>query len=257
MLRGLYTAASGMNALQVGMDATAHNLANVNTTGFKRSQVHYQAFPEMLMSRMNAQGQQNIGSMATGAGVRSTALDWHQGALMETGNELNLGIEGEGFLTVTDEAGNEYYTRSGNLVIDSNYQLRTQDGMALQGDLGNIILRKGEGIRVNQQGLIQTTGNRRIDNLVMTEFVNPHSLEKVGTHLYRMSPGTVKKPVQSPNAPKNYRVFQNTLERSNTNPITELVNSISGMRQYESLQKAIQTQNQTLEKAVNEVGATR
>jgi flagellar basal-body rod protein FlgF len=257
MLRGLYTAAAGMNAIQLGMDTTANNLANVSTNGFKRSQVQYQAFPEMLMSRMSAQGETAVGGMATGSKVRSTAFDWHQGAIMETGNDLDCGLEGEGFFTVKDAFGNTYYTRNGNFSMDENNQLRTMDGMAVQGELGNVILENGETLKIGQSGLIQTQANRRVDTLVVTQFVNPHSLEKVGNHLYRISASTQIKPPSGPNDAKDYRIFQDTLEGSNTNPVVELVNTISGLRQYESLQKALQTQNQTLEKAVNQVGSVR
>ena len=254
MLRGLYTAASGMLAQTVATDTLANNLANVSTVGYKNNKVNFQAFPEMLISRMSNQGQQDVGSIMTGSGVRSSVVDFSTGTLRATGNPLDLAMEGDAFFTVRDQKTNEtYYTKAGNFTADTQGFLTTLNGDRVQGLNGDIALNLQDGeITISKQGQVATKGGA-IDRLKVAHFPNNNVLEKVGDTKFR----AVDTQGMNAKAETGFQVLQGTVELSNTNPIGELINNIQGLRLYEALQKNIKVSNDTLQKAVNDVGRYR
>jgi flagellar basal-body rod protein FlgG len=254
MLRGLYTAASGMMSTITSLDAMSNNLSNIGTNGFKKSQVNFQSFPEMLIKRMSAGETKSIGGLMTGSKLRSTAISFMQGALTPTQNPLDFAIEGDGFFTVKGGDGQNYYTRNGAFTLSPDGRLTTLDGREVQGKNGAIRLEPGEQLHLSQTGEIVTSGGRAIDTLAIVRFNDNHSLERIGDSLYKMTPESRIQPL---NPGENIKVHQGQIESANVNTITELVNSIAGLRQYEALQKHIQTQNDTLGKVVNEVGRYR
>jgi flagellar basal-body rod protein FlgF len=256
MIRGIYTAAAGMLAQMISTDTLANNLANVSTTGFKKNQVNFQSFPELMLNRVTASGAQAIGSMMTGSKVRSTAIDFRQGVLRDSGNPLDVAIEGNGFLTVQSENGDTAYTRNGCLTVNSQGFLTTQDGQLVMGQRGPIEIPQNGDIKINPAGEI-TVNNNPIDRLVITQFENQHTLEKIGNNLYNESAATRILPPPGPNDPPGFKIHQGRVEGSNTNPVTEMVNSITGLRMYEALQKNIHLHNEALGKAVNDVGMYR
>src|SRR5579859_5294529 len=115
MLRGIYTAASGMMNEMMSTDNMANNLANASTVGYKGTSVNYQAFPEMLMRQMDGFG--SIGTLTTGDKVNSTSINFAQGQLQGTGNSLDLGMEGDGFFTLKNRLGQLLYTRDGEFTL--------------------------------------------------------------------------------------------------------------------------------------------
>lgn len=257
MLRGLYTAASAMIAAQMANDTLASNLANVNTVGFKANKVNYQSFPEMLMSRISDQGTASVGSIMTGSQVYETFTNHQQGQTANTGNTFDMAIEGDGFFTIKNARGQLYYTRAGNFTINEDGFVSTISGDRVQGDLGDIQVNLDEGpYNISQRGEL-TAKNRLIDKFKITRFADDHGLEKVGDNLYVPSNAAQQLPQPTAGASLGYKVHQGMLELSNVNPVMELVNNIQGLRLYESLQKNIHLQNETLQKAVNDVGRYR
>lgn len=257
MLRGLYTAASGMLSTQMAVDTLASNLANVNTTGFKANKINYQSFPEMLISRISQGENTPVGSVMTGSQVYETFTSHKQGNMLVTGNTFDMALEGNGFFTIKMPNGQMGYTRAGSFTVNGEGFITTLDGNKLQGDLGDIQLNLDEGPFNLTPGGELSGKNRQIDHIKVTRFVDDHALQKLGDNLF--IPSDVAKEIPKPanGAPQGYKVHQGMLEQSNVNPVMELINNIQGMRLYEALQKDIHLQNETLGKAVNDVGRYR
>lgn len=246
MIRGLYTSASGMLAQQAKNDVSANNLANVNTTGFKKDNAVFRAFPEMLVSRVNdpVKGQQPrpvLGSLGTGVVLDEVVTDQTQGSLLATDNPFNLALAGEGYFVI-NRGGADVYTRNGDFGLDPQGYLVNNTGDRVQGQKGNIRV-EGKEFRVNADGTVWVD-EKQIDVLRVVSFMDPKGITKVGDSYFT---GGQPLPVR-PNIKAGF------LETSNVNPVTEMVNLITIMRGYETNQKAIQAHDQTLDKAVNEVG---
>lgn len=252
MIRGLYTAPNGMIASQKKMDIISNNLANVNTTGFKKDGVSIESFADVLAVKVNdtVPVNESIGKMTFGAKVGSVYTNFSQGAVNITNNPLNIAIEGEGMLTVgvLDKEGNvtERYTRDGSFTVDPDGTLRTKEGNYILGEEGNITISESSNIFINENGEI-FSNNEYVDKLKLTEFENPESLRKIGDNLYAATEETNMKDFSS-------QVMQGFLEGSNVNTVREMVDMISIMRGYEANQKVIQTQDESLGKAVNDIG---
>ncbi|HEY9686470.1 MAG TPA: flagellar basal-body rod protein FlgF [Coleofasciculaceae cyanobacterium] len=256
MLRGIYTAASGMLSVSMAEDTLANNLANVNTIGFKKNNVNFESFPEMLINRMGKGGQQAIGGLMTGSHIQGSYVSHTPGALRTTGNAFDLAIEGDGFFTVKAPNGKLYYTRAGNFTLDEQGYITTSNGDYLQGELGNIQLNLEDGkVHINSKGEL-FAGPRLVDRIKIARFADNQALEKVGDAYYQETSASRILPPAA-NQGLGFRVHEGTLEESNVNPISELINNIQGLRLYEALQKNIHIHNETLGKAVNEVGRTR
>ncbi len=257
MLRGLYTAAAGMLSTTIATDTMASNLSNVSTVGFKSNKVNFQTFPEMLINRINQQDQQPIGSIMTGSQVYESFVNFAAGPMQQTGNTFDIALQGDGFFTVKDNRGGTFYTRAGNFTMNEQGFLTTMDGKYVQGKLGNIQLALDGGpFNINAQGNISGR-NGVIDQLQVTRFTDNHTLAKVSDNLYETTVNSRKIEDNATDAALGYRVFSGSLESSNVNPVAELVNNIQGMRLYEALQKNIHIHNDTLGKAVNDVGRPR
>jgi flagellar basal-body rod protein FlgF len=246
MLRGIYSAAAGMTSQEIQANAIADNLANVTTPGFKHVTAQFQTFGEVLINRLSSNDQASLGSMAQGSQVMGTAIDFSQGQLTETGNPLDLSLNGEGFFVVKNAQGQELYTRAGNFTRDNSGYLATANGCHVQGNKGDILIPKGASkIQVSGSGDISVDG-AVVDRLKIVRFAH-NSLERTGSSLYSAHEVPIADSSKT-------TVQQGFLEQSNANVVTELVNSITGMRAYETMQKSIQMQNETLDKSVNEVG---
>ncbi|AZR73851.1 flagellar basal-body rod protein FlgF [Anoxybacter fermentans] len=246
MLNGLYTVARGMIAFKRENDVLANNLANVNTTGFKSEQVVYQSFPEILMSRLDESGEHFIGSKGTGSKVVETFTNFQQGHLQKTDNPLDLAIEGPGFFVVQTPWGIAY-TRSGHFTLNQFGQLVTEDGYPVLGENGPIET-FGKPIAVGEDGIIEIDGVQS-DRIRLVDFADLQQLEKVGKNLYRAGGGIRETRAEG-------LVRQGYLEGSNVNVILGMTQLITATRLYEVSQKMIQSQDETLSKAVNDVGRT-
>jgi flagellar basal-body rod protein FlgG len=243
-------------------DVTANNLANVNTVGYKKDTGVVHSFPEMLLYRMGDTNKKDnpshlpprVGYLGTGALLEEVMPSFNvAGILQETGNPLDAAIIGNGYFVVEGgPGGEERYTRQGSFKLAGDGMLVTNDGYPVLGEGGAIYL-TGSNIEINVAGEIFADGVP-VDTLQVVRFVDENGndsqagLEKVGNTLFRH-------PDPQGAVPANgFLLRQGFLEGSNVNSVGEMVTMIQVMRAYEANQKAIQAHDQTLEKAVNEVG---
>ena len=231
MIRGLYTAASGMLAQMSRTDVISSNLANVNTTAFKKDILVFQALEEMQIRRVDDPSvtgptisidpKPYIGNLGTGVDVGQIYTQFEQGSIKNTSNPLDLALQGEGFFTVMIPAGIRY-TRDGSFSRSSEGYLVTSDGHMIIGQNGPILLPENTGITVNENGEIFSDG-QRLDQLMLVSFADPQQLVKEGDNLYSCD----EEPQQA--QPK---VIQGALETANANAVTEMVNLIEAFRAY-------------------------
>lgn len=258
MIRGLYTAASGMLAEARRNDVIANNLANVDTTGFKKDTTVIRSFEEMLLRRFNdpvelpPKGRRVdlrpiIGPLGVGAGVDDIATDFVAGPQAFTQNPLDLALEGDGFFTVLTPRG-ERYTRNGAFYLNGEGVLVTSEGYPVLGENGLITLREGEAT-IDRSGQI-SLGGAPVDRLRIVEFADLRGLRKEGDSLWVATP-IAGPPMQSADAV----VKQGYREKSNVNVIREMVEMIAAVRAYEANQKAVQAHDELMAKAVNQVGS--
>ncbi len=234
LIRGITSAASGMLAQLAQQDITANNLANVNTAGYKRDAPRFSAFLS------GAQGAATTTSIDT-----QSAADFQQGAIQETGEPFHLALEGDGFFTLQTPAGTAY-TRNGAFTLNKDGYLVTASGDFALGAGGPIHL-TGTDFTVDGTGQI-TQKRAVVDTLRLAQFPDNAALVKTGGSLW-LAPGGV-----APGAAIGVTVHQGGLEGSNVSAVREMVSMITGLRAYEASQKAVQAQDETLDKLVNEVG---
>lgn len=258
MIRGLYTAGWSMLACNKKMDVLANNLANVNTNGFKRDNVVYQSFPELLTKKINYEGDPtssstNIGSMSLGNDIGEVHTYFQQGALEQTQKTLDLAIKDgdNAFFAVArpDSQGNfrQYYTRDGSFSLDEQGRLVTKDGNFVMGENGVIQL-NSDRFSVEADGTV-IESDAVVGRILIKQFENPETLKKIGDNLLAMTQETEEQDFSG-------EIVQGFIEQSNVNTIREMVEMITVVRAYETNQKMVQIQDSTLEKAVNEVGRT-
>lgn len=255
MVRGLYTAYTGMINQQKRMDTVTNNLANASTTGYKREGVTSKSFKEVLGVKIKDLSvpylNEDIGYMSLGVKIGENYTDYSQGSFKETGNTYDLGLDGQGFFAIsfTDKNGNESvkYTRDGQFTTDVDGYLRTLEGDYVQGDAGNIMIpTDAQQVSINQQGEIYADGEY-VDTIQIVDFEDYNYIKKYGENLYDIVDGATE--IES-----DAKIRQGYLEMSNINVVNEMVEMITISRAYESNQKLIQTTDSMLEKSVNEVG---
>jgi flagellar basal-body rod protein FlgG len=255
MLRAFHTSATGMNAQQVVLDNTANNLANVNTTGFKTSQV---AFQDLLYSTLvqpgtqSAQGQQVPTGVQLGNGVRvagNTRL-FTSGGLNNTGNSLDVAIEGNGFFQIAAPDGTFRYTRDGTFRPNSNGDLVTADGLFL--DPRITLPQNPTSITVGADGTVSVTTagspstSTQVGRITLAQFVNPAGLSAEGRNLFAVTPASGTANLVTPGESGSGTLRGGFLENSNVQVVTELVNLIQAQRAYEFNTKAIRVADQML-----------
>lgn len=260
VLRGLYTGASGMLVQQTVTDTLSNNLANANTPGYKKDVAAVRAFPALLLRRVGdgmagggflGRASAEIGSLGTGSVVDGVFSHPTPGRLVATGNPLDLAVQGDAFFVV-DTAQGPRYTRAGNFTRDPQGYLATQDGHHVMGAQGPILIpATNASVQIDDQGNVAIDG-QQIDRLRLVNFPQPHELAKQGATL--LAAGG-QQPTEAP--PGSYRIEQGMVEQSNVNVVQEMVELITATRAYEAGQKVIQAQDETLGRAVNDVGSLR
>lgn len=262
MISGLYTAASGLVAQTQQQDVIANNLANVNTTGYKKDTALYVPFPTVFLNRINdekmptpggmADSMVPIGYMGRGVALRVDGVQpqtTQEGSYVETTNKLDLSIKGDGMFVVMTPNG-QRYTRNGNLTLDSDGVLVTQQGNPVLGQGGQIILNSGN-IHIDEGGRV-FDDKAEIDTLRVALFTKEDKLRKEGDSLFFTLDGAA---LSEDDYVDQVVIKQGYLETSNVNVVREMVEMITAYRAYEASSKAIQSQDQSLGKAVNDVGA--
>jgi len=245
MIRGIYTGASGMLAESMRTDVISNNLANVNTAGFKKDVAVSKDFASMLLTRVNDGVEAPvIGSIGVGVMIDEVTTIQSTGAMRTTGNDFDMAIEGKGFFTVETPQGVRY-TRNGTFAKNIQGELITQDGYRVLGQNGPIRI-QGSKMVVSDDGSV-SVDNQRVGKLKLVDFGDEKQLAKEGSSLFTAPPGQTGTPATG-------GVRQGVLEMSNVNVIGEMVNLISNYRTYEVNGKVVQSHDQLLDKAVNEVG---
>jgi flagellar basal-body rod protein FlgF len=229
MDRGLYIAASGMLAEQVRQDQIANDLANASTPGYKADRTAQQSFGNLLLS--NSQTGQQIGPQSTAVQVRRIQTDFTPQPLRDTGEPLDFGIVGDGFFAVQTGQGVRY-TRDGQFSADAQGQLVTAQGDRVLG-------RNGQPVTLGADGKVDP---RRLNVVLL------NNARKQGDNYVTGTPGAVAGQTAG-------QVRAGALEGSGADPTRSMVDMISSMRSYESGQKVIQTIDETLQKAVTQVGS--
>lgn len=255
MVRGLYTAYTGMKNEQRRLDIISNNLANSATVGYKEENVTTRAFKDMMAVKIrdgsNAYVDENIGTWNLGAKIGETYHDWGQGSLRETGNPYDIAIEGDGFfkLRVVHKDGSEetLYTRCSTFKCTKDGYIVDVDGNHLQGEGGDLqIPTDASEIAIKEDGTIYADGNV-VDTISLANFEDYDYLELYGENMFRAVDGATE---INPNA----QIHQGYTEQSNVNVITEMVTMITVTRAFEAGQKMIQTEDSLLEKSVNSIG---
>jgi flagellar basal-body rod protein FlgF len=260
MIRGLYIAASSAISENKRIDVIANNIANVNTSGFKKDTLITESFPDVLMKRIGSTDYRDIvakapiaskigyiGKMNHGVRVDEVYTNFEQGSISPSGNPLDLALQGKGFFTV-ETPGGERYTRSGEFTLDSEGYITTKEGYEIQGQNGPIQV-EGKNININEDGQVFSDGNE-IDTLKLVDFNDYKLLKKEGDGLFTDASGDGANMKES----VGLLVQQGYVEGSNVNSVKMMVEMITMLRSYEANQKVIKTHDELLGKSVNEVG---
>jgi flagellar basal-body rod protein FlgG len=248
-MRALAIAATGMNAQQQNIEVISNNIANINTTAFKRSRAE---FTDLLYQADRLQGVSNRGRDATipegsqtGLGVRLAAIRslQTQGSLTQTGNQLDLALQGRGWFQIVGADSETVYTRAGSFSTNANGQLVTGDGYLVTPTI--VIPNNATAITVNQSGIVSATIGgqttpQQLGQLTIANFANESGLEALGGNLFRQTVASGAPVVGVPGDPGFGTISQYYLESSNVDPVKELVNLISAQRAFELSSKVIQ-----------------
>lgn len=259
MIKSLRTAASGMMAQQMNVDNIANNLANVNTTGFKKSRI---AFQDILYQNFrkagtaSAVGSQLPTGLAIGYGtkVSATVKQFSPGEHMQTGNPLDLAIDGDGFFQIQHPDGTTVYTRDGSFNISADGQIVNSEGyfllpeITIPDDATSVSVGSDGTVQVLQAGQEDPTD---IGQLELARFVNPAGLTSLGRNLLSISGASGDPITDIPSQSGLGQIGQGYLEMSNVKVVDEMVNMIVAQRAYEMNSKAIQTSDQMAEIANN------
>lgn len=256
MVKGLYSAYTGMLNEQKRMDIITNNLANTDTTGYKKEGVTNQSFHDVLAYRLHdastpGTDPHRMGAMSMGVKLGETYTDYDQGALKQTDNQFDLALAGKGFFAIqfTDKGGNTTtkYTRDGNFTLTKEGYLVTQDGSFVLGTGNNrITLSTTADTKIDEQGRIYQN-DKLVDTIQIADFADYNYLEKYGENLYNAIEGATR---QTGDA----TVQQGYLETSNVQTVSEMVSMIAITRNYETNQKVIQTMDKSLQIAANQIG---
>ncbi|MBN1958810.1 MAG: flagellar basal-body rod protein FlgG [Desulfuromonadales bacterium] len=253
MIRALWTASTGMKAQQVNMDVIANNLANVNSSGFKKSRPDFQ---DILYQTKRAPGTGMEGGQSTtgvqiGLGSRVAAVQkvFTTGDFQQTENELDLAIEGPGFFQVSMPDGTDAFTRSGAMKKDINGRLVTSDGYPIVPEV--VIPEGATSVSVGSDGTVEVVLDgestpTQVGNIELVRFGNPSGLSSLGRSLYAETPTTGAPLAGTPGEEGFGTLSQGFLEGSNVNIMEEMVNMIAGQRAYEVNSKAIKTADEML-----------
>jgi flagellar basal-body rod protein FlgG len=258
MMRALWTAASGMTAQQLNVDVIANNLANVNTTAYKKERVEFKdlLYETMDRARVLPDGGRPVNlQVGHGTTAVATVRSFELGSPEETGNALDFYIDGEAFFMIQGPAGEINYTRDGSFKIsitDMGKMLTTSDGYAVLDDMGApiyidfdlsdlIVSQNGELSYIDEEGLNVPTGQV----IGLAYFENRYGLEAIGRNLYRATAASGE-PVMAQETEKTSLVIQNFLESSNVKTVEEMIKLIVAQRVYELNSKAILSSDEML-----------
>jgi flagellar basal-body rod protein FlgG len=261
MIRALYTAASGMNAQQSNIDNIAHNLANVNTVGFKKSRMEFEDLVYQQVraagAPTSATGESPVG-LEVGLGTRpvATARDFSVGNLRNTNGPLDLAIEGAGFFQVTLPSGETGYTRAGSLHLNGEGQLVTAEGYSIEPQIS--IPQGATAIMISRDGIVSVTlagqtAAQQVGTIELATFQNPAGLTGAGGNVFLTTTASGEPIAGVPGTDGLGTVTQGFVEDSNVSVVEEMVNMILGQRAYEANSKVVRAADEMLSQ-VNNMG---
>jgi flagellar basal-body rod protein FlgG len=259
MIRSLWTAASGMQAQTSNIDVISNNLANVNTSGFKRSRADFQ---DLLYDTLRPAGTSSGGGSQVPTGIQighgtrtvSTQKIFMQGDFQKTQNELDLAIEGHGFFQIVQANGEPAYSRAGNFKIDSEGRMVSPDGLLLEPEI--TIPLDATAVSIGSDGTISVlqagqAAPSEIGTIELARFVNPAGLQSIGRNLFVPTGASGDATTGQPGEDGFGTLAQGFLEMSNVSVVDEMVNMITAQRAYEINSKAIQAADDMLQTANN------
>jgi flagellar basal-body rod protein FlgG len=256
MFTGFYVSAAGMLAQMNNLNVISNNLANINSSGFKKDKSIFRTFYDdsinstatPLTSSGTTLMNKDLNSMAI---IEKTITNYNDGIIKQTGNTLDLAIQGDGFFELRGPRGETYFSRSGSFQLNGEGELVNPEGFKLMGEIDVMRIEEGaeEGVAFDETGLLKV-GEREIDNVSIVTFIDNSKLEKIGNTLFVN------------NSNKNLsdelfsgKIYQGHLEMSNVNPIEEMTKMISTTRAFTAYQKVLQAiMDDTTEKTINLVG---
>lgn len=248
MSGAIYMSAAGAMAYEKRMQVISNNLANINTSGFKKDKGHYQVIdsPDSIKEDLEKNAISKEEKQPPLWLQFETKTDFSAGALKHTGNPLDLALEGDGFFCIKTEQGTQY-TRNGNFSLDQDGMLVTMDGLSVLGEGGPINI-DGNTFTVDAKGNVSVDGNL-VDTIKIVGFQKQDALKKTGNSLFAIADNsTVESRLE------NTGVSQGFIELSNVNAIRMITEMIEVLRGYESYQKAIKTADEANAKSINDVG---
>jgi flagellar basal-body rod protein FlgG len=255
MMRAMWSAAAGMNVQTTNMDTISNNLANINTTGFKKATA---AFQDLLYQTINTAGTSTStttvypGNIQVGHGAKLSGMvkDFTTGSLKQTNSQFDMAIEGAGFFSVTLPDGTLGYTRDGSFTLDQNGNLVDSSGYALNPqitipqDALSVTIATDGTVSVTEPG---STAPTTVGQITLNNFINPNGLNQIGHNIYTPTLASGN-PIQgTPGLQGLGTIQQSNLEVSNVDMASEMVNMIIGQRAYEANSKTIQTADQMLQ----------
>lgn len=255
MIRGLYTAATGMNAMQHQIDVTSHNIANVNTTGYKKDRAEFQ---DLIYESLNYTANQttqntlNPTGIDVGLGVRLANIqkNFTEGDLKPTANPLDIAILGRGFFQITLPSGEIAYSRNGNFKLDAEGTIVDGNGYALEPQI--VVPQNVKDLTIGNDGFVsardpQTGDTIELGQIVLADFINPAGLAPLGDSLFMQTAASGDVQQANPSTEQLGSLRQGMLESSNVKLVNEMVDLITAQRAYEANSKAITTADNMLD----------
>ncbi|MBM7690709.1 flagellar basal-body rod protein FlgG [Peribacillus deserti] len=276
MLRGFYTAASGMLSQQRRTEMLTNNISNASTPGFKADQSSMRAFPKMFLNRVESLNipvenkltlptSKNIGNLSTGVYMQEAMPDFGQGDITETQRSTDIALQdmtteinpetgrpGTALFSVSNANGEIRYTRNGNFTLDAAGFLTAPGGNYVLDDTGNRIQLQSENFTVGEDGVIQEN-DQRVSRLGIMYTDDPYGLVKEGDGLFRAEGGqNIQSAYEMENVP--FKLQQGFIEQSNVDASRTMTDMLTAYRAFEANQKVLQAYDKSMDKAVNEIG---
>ncbi len=260
-MRSLWTSTTGMSAQNLNMDVIANNLANVSTTGFKKSRADFQDLLYQIMkvpgSPTSADTRSPTG-IQVGLGVKPAAVTkvFTEGDIVQTENPLDVAIEGSGFFQVEMPDGNTAFTRAGNLKLDGDGRLTTSDGFPIQPEI--VIPEDAREVTISQTGLVSAlvgddTTSTELGNIDLADFVNEAGLVAIGRNLFRESDSSGAAALGTPGSDGYGTLLQGYVENSNVNLVEEMAHMITTQRAFEINSNVVSTSDEMMQTTTNMV----
>jgi len=260
IIRGFEAATQGMQALINQNDSTANNVANVNTTGFKKQSLVFKDIYEANIVESTDRGNEvkELGQLSVGSQVQKLTYDFSQGTLNKTGGVFDLGIQGDGFFKIQSSDGGVAYTRNGSFTMNNEGTLVTKDGENVLDDKGktikiklnDVVMHSMDDLIIGKDGQISL--NNELNPITMQkigvyDFQNKEDMTCLGGSKFRPTDATINPELKA----EKFDIQQGALEMSNINVVNEMIKTITTSRNYEALSKLVKTNGDTLSNAIN------